>query len=244
MNIGVYTKDSRLLTSIKQIIGMIIEQNSTHIKLFDWNKTRNALFVIEDLYCDGLIVDVTNNNQEYLYELITKFSSQNPNKNIIVIFDKLDDINWILKYKIFSYINHKSIKIELKNTLKIFLKDLTYKNERALELVSKRKYEKIFYNEILYITRDGKNIKIHTIDNRCITFRMSLVKAYESLSEGMFRYIDKGCIINTSFIISADSNEVRLFNGLKLPISREGLKRIMDLVKNESTYIGCCRRRS
>ncbi len=232
MNIGVYIQNSKMLNLIERTVEFFIEHNNADINLIDWTDPVNALLMMENIYCDGLIISITDHLKSSNIKFITSFIKQYPHADIIVIYNKLECIDWILKYKIFSYICEKNIKYELKNSLNILFDHLAYKNNKVLELISKRKYEKLFFSEILFINRDGKNIKIYTTDNRCITYRTSLLKVFEKLDENIFSYIDKGCIINISFIVGVNSQQVRLRNGLELPVSRQGQKKLLQIVNN------------
>ncbi|MEY8352649.1 LytTR family DNA-binding domain-containing protein [Lachnospiraceae bacterium 54-53] len=226
MNIGIYTKDLRFMSSIKKVIHTFMRYKYSGLDLIVWEDMRSALFLIGDEYCDGFIIDITNNTKDELCGFISKLIHQYPHTKIIILIDDLECIDWFLKYKIFKYMSKKNIMQELETILGILHNIVSCKKERTLELATKTRYDKIYFCDILYINREGKNVNIFTTDRRCITFRMSLMQIYEKLDEKTFIYIDKGCIVNSSFVTECTTRQIRLINGIKLPVSRDGIKRL------------------
>lgn len=234
MNIGIYTKDLRFMSSVKKVIHTIMKYKYSALDLIVWEDIKSALFLIDEEYCDGFIIDITNNTKEELCGFISKLMQQYPHSKIIVLIDNLECIDWFLKYRIFKFISKKNIIKELETLLGILHYTVAGKNNRTLELATKTRYDKIYFNDILYINREGKNVNIFTADNRCITFRMSLLHIYEKLDEKTFIYIDKGCIVNSSFVTECSTKQLQLINGIKLPVSRDGLKRLSKQLHSEN----------
>jgi hypothetical protein len=230
MNIGVYTKDLCFMSSVKKVIHTFMQCKYSKLDLFVWEDIKSALFLIDEEYCDGFIIDITNNTKEELCGFISKVIKQYPHTKIIVLIDDLECIDWFLRYKIFKFMSKKNIMKELETILGILHHIVTVKNNRTLELSSKTRYDKIYYDDILYINRDGKNVNIFTADNRCVTFRMSLLQIHEKLDKKIFIYIDKGCIVNSSFVTECTTQQLQLMNDIILPVSRDGIKRLSKLL--------------
>ena len=231
MNIGFYTKDVSFMSSVNKVVHTIIKYKYSPLELNVWEDIKSALFLIDEEYCDGFIIDITNNTREESCGFISKLIQHYPHTKIIVLIDNLECIDWFLKYKIFKYMSKKNIIKELETILSILHHSVAGRKNRTLELVTKKRYDKIYFNDILYINREGKNVKIFTADNRCVTYRMSLLHIYEKLDEKTFIYVDKGCIVNSSFVSEFTAQQLQLINGIQLPVSRDGIKRLSKLLE-------------
>lgn len=237
MNIGFYTKDIHFKSSVNKVIHTIIKYKYSPLELNVWEDIKSALFLIDEEYCDGFIIDISDNTKEELCGFISKLIKQYPHTKIIVLIDDLECIDWFLKYKIFKYMSKKNIIKELETILEILHHSVAGKKNRMLELVTKKRYDKIYFNDILYINRDGKNVNIFTAHNGCVTYRMSLMHVYEKLDEKTFIYVDKGCIVNSSFVCACTAQHLQLINGIKLPVSRDGIKRLSKLLHFNNVFI-------
>lgn len=229
INIGIYTKNSQIYNLIESNINRGGLKQRLQINIIKWTSIKNATFVMEDDFYDSLIIDISSANFG-LHSFLRNFIKCYPHSYIIIIFDKFESLDWILNYKIHSFIYKKNIVDELRNIFIPLLENFGQRKTDAIELISKRKYEKIYFKDILYITRRGKYAEITTLDNRVISYRSSLVNLYENLNDKMFIYIDKGCIINVTLIRKVTCKCVDLINNKKVQISREGLKRLMRLL--------------
>lgn len=79
--------------------------------------------------------------------------------------------------------------------------------------------EKIFFDEINYITKDGKNSIIHLTNKQTLTVRKTLSNIFEELNSKEFIFIDRGCIANIDNVWKVDKKNWICSNGIVLPMS-------------------------
>lgn len=79
--------------------------------------------------------------------------------------------------------------------------------------------EKVYYDDINYITKDGKNSVIHLTNKHTIQVRKTLVDIFEELNSREFIYIDRGCIANIDNVWKVDKKDWVCANGIKLQMS-------------------------
>ncbi len=93
------------------------------------------------------------------------------------------------------------------------------------------RYEKIHYNDVLYVEGMENYVVIYTTTQKYVTLlRMKNIE--ETLSSGDFIRIHKSYIVSTRAVSSIDGNEV-IVGGKRLPLSREKKAEILEkLVKN------------
>lgn len=148
-----------------------------------------------------------------------------------MIYRTLKNIKLFFELTVYKYIEIIRVKYDMQSILHELYNNLI-DTDCYIELKSARKYQKIRLKDIIYITRHGKNTVLHTRYGQ-ITYRISLIGIYNMLDAKFFTFIDKGCIINVTYIEYANKNEICLFKGIKLPISRNGLKNISVNLKNQ-----------
>ena len=86
--------------------------------------------------------------------------------------------------------------------------------------------EKIPYQKILYIQREGKNSVITLIDNSVTKVRKSLSQVFKEFKSEDFIYVDRGDIVNLAHIMGVKDGIVELKNGIRLPASHAKLEQI------------------
>lgn len=79
--------------------------------------------------------------------------------------------------------------------------------------------EKIYYDDINYINKDGKNSVIHLTNKQTLQVRKTLSDIFEELNSPEFTYIDRGCIANIDNVWKVDKKDWVCANGIRLPIS-------------------------
>lgn len=79
--------------------------------------------------------------------------------------------------------------------------------------------EKIFYDDINYIKKDGKNSVIHLTNKQTIAVRKTLSDIFNELNSNEFVFIDRGCITNMDNVWKVDKKNWICSNGIILPMS-------------------------
>lgn len=125
---------------------------------------------------------------------------------------------------IFRYTLKNDIHIKLPEYLKEALMTFALQKENTYPILKCGNIERLPYNQILYIRKDGKYSVVNCVDKREIRIRKTLHVVAEELKDQTFIFIDRGCIVNIALINKISANEVICKNGERLPISRSKLK--------------------
>ncbi|MDF2871869.1 MAG: hypothetical protein K0R05_3444 [Anaerocolumna sp.] len=113
--------------------------------------------------------------------------------------------------------------------LPIALKDLTAeilnREKESYIIKTNSRFEKIFYKDIYYIFKEGKNSIFVTASGESRE-RKSISDVYNDLNSEEFLIIDRGFIVNTPHIMKIHNNLVVLRNGINLSISRSHMNEV------------------
>lgn len=85
--------------------------------------------------------------------------------------------------------------------------------------------EKLTYDEIIYIYKDGKN-SIFVTGNRNISQRISLESVYQKLNASEFIYVDKGKIVNIQNVKKLVKDILYMNDENEIIISRSNIKKV------------------
>ena len=101
-------------------------------------------------------------------------------------------------------------------------------------IVNQHRMEKLKYQNIIHIKKDGKNCMI-VMNDGVHTDRTTLENIISCLDAAMFLPIERGCIVNIEHICKIQRNEVYMDNGDVLEISRNNIQKVK---KRVSRYWG------
>ncbi len=127
---------------------------------------------------------------------------------------------------IFRYIPKKSIDSRLPHALKDAVNMINIQADKYYTIQMPTRIEKIPYQKILYIQREGKNSVITLTDNSVTKVRKSLAQLFKEFKSEDFIYVDRGDIVNLAHIMGVKDGIVELKNGIRLPASHAKLEQI------------------
>jgi DNA-binding LytR/AlgR family response regulator len=96
------------------------------------------------------------------------------------------------------------------------------------------KFEKIFYNEILFIQALQNYITIHTTKGKYVTL-LSMKSIEEKLSPSMFIRVHKSFIVSIPRIEAIENNDI-VIQSFKIPISRTHQPEVIDRVITDKLW--------
>lgn len=97
------------------------------------------------------------------------------------------------------------------------------KNERVLVLQTRGEMVRIPIYQIRFADVYGNYVTIHGSTD--VTVKMTLTELEEQLDERFFR-VSRSCIVNLTQIICVTKNEIKLSNGVSLPLPRGAYERV------------------
>ncbi|MBO3697888.1 LytTR family DNA-binding domain-containing protein [Roseivirga sp. E12] len=102
--------------------------------------------------------------------------------------------------------------------------------ETYLFVKSDYKGVKILYNEILYVESMQKYVRFHLKDKKPVVSLMSISSLAELLPTNQFFRCQKSFIVSMAKIESIDGNQVVLYSGHKVPVSRSLKSELLQLI--------------
>lgn len=125
-----------------------------------------------------------------------------------------------IKLGAFYYIMKEELDEELKKVLEKINREACRKCRTKDFLIgTNSNYKKVRFDDICYITREGKNAIFYCEDAQYVE-RKPLKTVFQELPEGEFAYINSGQIVNLRRISRLDREEVKLDSGVILHCSR------------------------
>lgn len=127
----------------------------------------------------------------------------------------------------FAYLPKLMLKEKLDGILKRGCEELLRREEKSYCLENANRIERIFYSEILYIYKEGKESVLVT-ERRELSVRKPLSRVMEELEGKEFMMIDRGYVVNLSKIFRLEGRELTMINGAILPVSRSHVKELKE----------------
>lgn len=193
------------------------------------------LYEIEDsMHFDLLILDIEMPNLNGM-DLANQVKKYLPNVLIIFVTSHMEYVLDAYELSIFRYIPKSGSPDRLQNALLDAAAMIELQTRDSYILQSAAKLERIPLKNLLYITHEGKNACLFTnlADSETGNFkeykvRKSLQQVYDELNPEEFIFIDRGCIINLSQIMSIQGSNCILKNGTRLQISQSRVQETKD----------------
>lgn len=135
---------------------------------------------------------------------------------------------------VFRYILKENIDNKLLDAIRDAVKCIELQRDRMYIINMPTRYERIPYENIFYIRREGKNAYFIT-NNGKRQIRKAICKIYSELDKKQFTYVDRGCIVNIKHVMRMENDEVVMRNGDVLIVSK---KRAQDLRRTLNRYWG------
>lgn len=203
----------------KSKIEHIFHMHNISCEILVYTNSRRLLFDLdENLPFDLLILDVEMPAVSGL-ELATM--AKKAYKNCLVIFLTAHLHYAVDGYEIdiFRFVPKDQMDKRLESSICDAIKIITNDFQKNYIVQKHNLFVKVYYNDILYITKDGKNSIIHLANNECVKVRKSLNTVFDELHSEEFVFIGRGCIANMSSVLKVNKREWICENGEKLMMS-------------------------
>lgn len=147
---------------------------------------------------------------------------------IIFVTNHDDFVFSSFRYRPFGFLRKIYIDSELEDIIKRLDKYLA-EIERCYTFNSHNKLISVRFNDINYIEVYGHETLVHTA-NAVLTTSKALSAIEKELSEYGFIRTHKSYIVNTRYIFSVERNSIILSNGENLPVSRNKLTDVKQMM--------------
>ncbi|MDF2869558.1 MAG: natR 2 [Anaerocolumna sp.] len=219
IRIAVVDDNSVYINEIKDIIVRYYNEKNIAIKLQCYDKSELLLFDLgEEIKYDVYILDIEmpNFNGIQLAEKIRRDDQTSP---IIFITSHLKYSLIGYEYNVFRYIPKSMISLKLVAALDDLVPTFDNIDDKFYLISNSSRYEKVSFNEIYYIYKDGKN-SMMVCNDKTSRVRKSLKDVFVELDQERFLFIERGYIVNISHVIKLEANDVYMRDGEILHVGR------------------------
>ena len=122
--------------------------------------------------------------------------------------------------KAFDYLFKERIEKELPNTVRRLLGEIEEREKQVYVIESNTKFEKIYYDEIIYVYKNGQYARF-VLEDKELQDRTSLKEVLAKLDSKEFMSVERGYIVNLAHIRKVDSRNVEMEDGTVIRVSRE-----------------------
>ncbi|MBQ8836016.1 MAG: response regulator transcription factor [Clostridia bacterium] len=223
LNCAVCDDDKNIADSVASVIKTVLGENKCVGNVCSYNDSR--LFVSDIMEYKPLDLVVTDIEMPFFngMQIAVEIKKRFPECCIIFLTSHSKYAIESFELQIFRYARKSDIETKLPMYIKEALTMLTLQDGCVYIVPKSEKCERLPYNQILCIKKDGKYSTIVCIDNREIRIRKPLYNVAKELDSEEFFMIDRSCIVNVAMIIRVAEREVVCKNGVHLPISRSKL---------------------
>ncbi len=235
LHIAVCDDDAKAVQAHRQIAEECVRQCGGIGEITEYTDSANLLYdVTEDkFFFDLILLDIEMPGSSGM-ELAERIKPYLPNVKIIFITSHVEYAIDAFELAVFRYVPKSDSAQRLPAAIRDAVKLILLEDGKNYTIQTNSRLEKIPYQEIYYIERDGKNASMIT-GGGISKVRKSLGQVYEELGAEEFIYIDRGCIVNMIHIMQVKDGMAILRNGISLPISRSHLQEVKERI---NTYWG------
>ncbi len=209
-----------------------LEQENVTCEITEYTCSRRLLFDIDKSKpLDILILDI---EMPLVTGIEIAKAAKKVYENCLIIF-----LTEHLKYavegyelEVFRFIPKEEVNTRLPRAIKDAVSVIRDKDKRSYLVCRHDLFEKVYYNDILYIKKDGKKSVIHLLNGHTVNVRKPLSEIYEELNSEEFIFVDRGCIANMSNVVKLDHCDWTCKNGETIMVSHSSYNEIRHKLLN------------
>lgn len=203
-----------------------LDSEGVFCEITEYTSSKQMLFDIDESKpLDILILDV---EMPSVSGIEIAVMAKKVYKNCLIIF-LTEHLRYAVdgyELDIFRFIPKGEIEERLPKAIHDAVKIISQTDRRSYLVCKHDLFEKVFYSDILYIQKHGKNSVIHLENGEIVNIRKPLSEVYEELHGDEFVYIDRGCIANMANVLKVDHCEWTCKNGEKIMVSHSSYNEI------------------
>lgn len=211
---------------LRKKITQILKENGIVADISVYFQSRLLQYDIEEgKYFDLILSDIEMPHVDGM-ELAKYIKNYLPDALIIFITSYIKYAVDAYELSIFRYIPKNLIDIKLNYAVLDAVKFIASRSDQMYFINTPSRVEKIPYQRILYIQREGKNTIITLTDGSETRVRKSLINVVKELDSEDFIYVDRGSIVNIQHIMKLKDGMVELEDGTQILASHAKIKQI------------------
>jgi DNA-binding LytR/AlgR family response regulator len=219
LKIAIVDDSSNVLESIESIVHHACNRINIIVEITTFLKSKYLIYDITDnVRYDLYLLDIVM--PDYNGMDIAKEIRKRDNKAYIIFITAYWQYTVdAFELSIYRYILKGNLEEKLIQALESINKEINIENKESYVINTKTKFQKIYYEDILYIYKEGKN-SVFVCKNEINKVRKGLKEVYEGLNKSYFIFIERGYIANILYIKKYTSHSVIMIDDSRLPVSR------------------------
>lgn len=158
-------------------------------------------------------------------ELAGKIRESDEAVNLVFLTQHSEFVRVGYQVGAFDFIVKDRLGEELPDVMDRLLRKIERDAHRFYTVTTHSRYEKIAYRDIIYIYKQGQNIRF-VLKTGEVQERKSLKRISGELDGEEFMLVERGYIINLSHVVRLCAREIELSNGKKLMVSKEHIQNV------------------
>ncbi len=224
--IAICDDDEKLIEDLKVEVYQVLKKIHQTADITTYTQSRMLQYDIEEgKYFDLILSDIEMPNVDGM-KLAKYIKNYLPEILVIFITSYLKYAIDAFELSIFRYIPKSMIKMRLTQAIVDAVNMINLQSNKFYKIEMPSRIEKIPYNKIMYIRREGKNSEIVFVNGGITRVRKSLTQVFKELNSADFIYIDRGDIVNLAHIMGIRDGIVELKDGIRIPASHSRLEEI------------------
>lgn len=227
IRVGLCDDEQIMLDKLNRFVAECYRANHTFARVQAFEKPETLLWEIEDGgQFDILLLDIEMPGMDGM-ELAARARELLPQVLVIFITSHMEYVLDAYELSVFRYIPKTDPGERLTHALLDAAAMVEVQLRESYIIQNQNRLERIPLQHLLYIVHEGKNALLVTDlpgtegeENACYRVRKTLQQVYGELDEKEFFFIDRGCIVNLSQIMSIREDCCVLKDGARLAVSQ------------------------
>ncbi len=221
IQVGICDDEPAMLHNMEAFTHNCFSQNRIFATIQTFSSGLNLIYELQDgTHFDLLLLDIEMPQIDGM-QLASKVKKLLPQVLIIFITSHIEYALDAYELSIFRYIPKANMDTKLTHALLDAAQFIQIQISKSYIIQNQNRLERIPYKNLLFISHEGKNsLLITNLPTSSFKVRKTLQQIHEELDTNEFIFIDRGCIVNLSHILSIKNNECILKDGTHLVVSQ------------------------
>lgn len=237
LKIAILDDDNIALNISKGVATSYLEEKKYQYSLLTFSSSLNFLASAKEEHYDLVLLDIDMPEMNGI-EVARRIKDISFDTSIIFLSEKENLVFECFEVHPFGFIRKSKLYDDFSKVLNSFFEQFfAYQDDKDILTI---KTSTVIYsfkiNEIVYIEGNRNYQTIYKKNGESTSLRILMKDLEEALNDKGFIRIQKGFIVNSSFIQRIETKEVILINKLKLPLSPklkdEVIKKYLSLTRN------------
>lgn len=227
-NVIVYDDDAKFLDLACKLLRDISNNYSLNLNIISNINNidlTNDIDIIEKKNVQIVVMDIDMPKADG-FLIAQQINDKYPNTIIIFLTNQEHLVFNAFEYNAFRFIRKSTVEIELRLAITKAVEKLDKKQDGILNIKTKGFNVKVQILDIVYYIKRLKNVIFVMKDGNKYIMRESLKYIEDKICDEKFIKINSGCVINSRYLQSYNSESVILNNGEQLYISRDRWKQV------------------